>query len=366
MTRVRDLVSYMETLAPDNYAEEWDNVGLQVGKLDSEVKKVFLALTPSEKVLRNAQEKQVDMIVTHHPLFFKGFKHLRDDVPLGKVVYTLIEQKIALYSAHTNLDVAPDGVNDILGEYLGVEDMAVLKETYREKMYKMVVFVPNTHLTKVKEALFDEGAGNLGNYSECSWQVSGEMTYKANTFAKPFLGKRNERYHADENRLEVLVRGSLLSKVIETLNLVHPYEHIAYDIFEQAHLGISYGLGRIGRLKQPMNFKDYVQILADRFGLEKIKVVGENKRIETIAFCGGSGAEFIRLAKSQGADCYLTGDLKYHDGQLAEELGLNLIDLTHFASEKIVMDGLKRKLEEKFLDIDVYIDEDERDFFYWL
>ena len=115
-----------------------------------------------------------------------------------------------------------------------------------------------------------------------------------------------------------------------------------------------------------MNFKDYVQILADRFGLEKIKVVGENKRIETIAFCGGSGAEFIRLAKSQGADCYLTGDLKYHDGQLAEELGLNLIDLTHFASEKIVMDGLKRKLEEKFLDIDVYIDEDERDFFYWL
>ena len=160
----------------------------------------------------------------------------------------------------------------------------------------------NTKLEKVcqkKEALFDEGAGNLGNYSECSWQVSGEMTYKANTFAKPFLGKRNERYHADENRLEVLVRGSLLSKVIETLNLVHPYEHIAYDIFEQAHLGISYGLGRIGRLKQPMNFKDYVQILADRFGLEKIKVVGENKRIETIAFCGGSGAEFIRLAKSQ-------------------------------------------------------------------
>lgn len=366
MTRVRDLVSYMETLAPHNYAEEWDNVGLQVGKLDNEVKKVFLALTPSEKVLRNAQAKKADMIITHHPLFFKGIKHLSDELPLGKMVYTLIEQKMTLYSAHTNLDVAPGGVNDILGEYLGVDNMAVLKETYREKMYKMVVFVPSTHIMQVKEALFDEGAGNLGNYSECSWQVSGEMTYKANTFAKPFLGKREERYHTDEYRLEVLVRGSLLSKVIEVLNLVHPYENIAYDIFEQAHLGISYGLGRIGKLKQPMNFSNYVQTLVEKFNLEKVKVVGEDKKIETVAFCGGSGAEFIRLAKSRGADCYLTGDLKYHDGQLAEELGLNLVDLTHFASEKIVMHGLKRKLEGKFLDIDVYIDEEENDFFYWL
>lgn len=366
MTRVRDLVSYMETLAPYHYAEAWDNVGLQVGKLDSKVKKVVLALTPSESVLRHAQEKQVDMIITHHPLFFKGIKHLRDNTPLGQMVYTLIEQKIALYSAHTNLDVAPDGVNDILGEYLGVNNMSVLKETYREKIYKLVVFVPNTHLKQVKEALFDQGAGNLGNYSECSWKVSGEMTYKANMFAKPFLGKKEERYHANEDRLEVLVKESLLFKVIETLTIVHPYEHVAYDVFEQAHAGIGYGLGRIGKLKQPMNFKEYVQSLSDRFNLDKIKVVGENKRIETIAFCGGSGAEFIRLAKKQGADCYLTGDLKYHDGQLAEELGLNLIDLTHFASEKIVMYGLKRKLEKNFENIAVDIDEEERDFFYWI
>lgn len=365
MIELKQIVSALEKFAPSVYKEDWDNVGLQVGKPDKEVKTVFLALTPSQDVLLRAKEKKADLVICHHPLIFKGLKSVTTGSALGKAIYTLIENDMAFFCAHTNFDACEGGVNDILATYLGVETEAYLEKVYQETYYKLIVYVPSRHFEAVREALFLEGAGKLGEYSECSWKTYGEGSFKPSEKAKPFVcSEDGERHYEAEVRFEVIVPKTLKNKVLTALLKSHPYETPAYDLYLLEGVGRSYGIGKIGTLSQTMDFEAFALFVKEKLGLSQIKVVGDDKMISRVAFCGGSGASFINKAASLGADCYLTGDLKYHDGQLARELGLNLIDITHFSGEKIAMEGLKNYLEQTFPSLFIELDTEEKDFFY--
>lgn len=365
MVKLQDVVEALDRFAPPYYKEDWDNVGLHVGRMEKEVKKVFFALTPTQDVLLRAKAAKMDLVITHHPLIFKGLKALTNQTAEGRAIYTLIENDMALFCAHTNFDATEGGVNDILARYLKVTPEGYLEKVYQETYYKLVVYVPSSHFEVVREALFSEGAGKLGEYSECSWKTYGEGSFRPSEKAKPFVAsEEGERHYEAEVRFEVLVGERVLKKVIEALLKNHPYEVPAYDLYKLEGLGQSYGIGKIGSLLEPMGFSAYASFVKESLGLSSLKVVGEDKQISRVAFCGGSGASFIKKAASLGADCYLTGDLKYHDAQLAQELGLNLIDITHFNGEKIAMEGLKAYLKATFKSLELVIDTEEKDFFY--
>lgn len=365
MVKLKDIVTSLESFARPEYKEDWDNVGLQVGKKDKSIEKVFFALTPSEDVILRAKAQKADLVITHHPLIFKGISAITTQSALGKSIYTLIENEMALFCAHTNFDACEGGVNDLLAEKLEVKTKGYLEKVYQESYYKLIVYVPSSHFESVREGLFSAGAGELGEYSECSWKTYGEGSFKPSDKAKPFVSSLDgKRHYEPEVRFEVLVHQEKLDTVLKTLLEVHPYETPAYDLYKLERLGKSYGIGRIGTLEKKMCFSEYTKLVKARLGLSQVKVVGEDRELIRIAFCGGSGASFIKTAKALGADCYLTGDLKYHDAQMAKELGLNLIDITHFSGEKIAMEGLKRYLKEEFPSLDCILDTEESDFFY--
>ena len=367
MIRLKEIITFLDEFAPPFYKEDWDNIGLQVGQRDKVIEKIYLALTPSSDVIERAILAKANLIITHHPFIFKGIKSITDKDSLGKAIFQLIKNDVGLFSMHTNFDVTFGGVNDILADYLEVTDLEVLEKTYTEKIYKLVVYVPENYLEKVQEALFQNGAGNIGEYSECAFISKGKGSFKPSEKATPFISSGiGQRHYENEIRLECIVPSSKWQEVKEALLATHPYESVAYDLFLEEDKAYDYGIGRVGNLETPMLFNDYITLIKKKLKLDRVKAVGDNRLVRRIAFCGGSGSSLLTQAKKMNADCYVTGDLKYHDGQLAKEIGLNLVDITHFSSEKIAMIELKKLLENKFDDLLIEIDTEEKDFFYFI
>lgn len=356
MMKVKDIVNTMEHFAPAHLKEDWDNVGLQLGNPQAEVNRVMLALTPSEEVIQEAIEKQVDLLVTHHPFIFKGVKTLSTDTVIGAVARQCFQHDLALFCAHTNLDVTKGGVNDVLAERLGllkIEDFVTTQEVYKKKL---VVYVPVSHVEAVKEALFKVKAGNQGAYEACSWQTVGIGQFKPLEEANPYLGKKNELEQVEEVRLEVLVDADKLAITIEALLKAHPYEEVAYDVFDTLSQKQRESIGRIGYLKEPMILRSWLKQVKEALGCEVLTYTGdEEKIIQSLALCGGSAASYLKDAAKCGVDAYITGDVKYHDGQLAEELGVSLIDVGHFAGEQPVLTKLQEVLKQAHPALDVLI-----------
>ncbi|MGR6836320.1 Nif3-like dinuclear metal center hexameric protein [Syntrophomonas erecta] len=346
--RVKDLITIMNKHFPPCLAENWDNVGLQVGSYEQKVDKVLVALEVDREVAERAIAEGMDLIITHHPLIFKPLKCIVDNSFPGDVIQKLIKANISVFSAHTNLDAAPYGLSQLLAEYFALRNIEPLDKGSSEELFKLVVFVPTTHLEMVRAAVNKAGAGYIGNYSDCSFRMAGVGTFCPREGTHPFIGKQGVVEEVDEYRLETIVYQSDLSKVIRAMEAVHPYEEVAYDIYPLANQGRVFSLGRLGRLEKEIRVKDYADLVKEKLGVNNLRLVGDPQQlVKKVAVVSGAGASFIKRAAFRGADLLITGDVKYHEAREALELGLCVLDIGHQASEEMVVPYLAKLLDDE-------------------
>lgn len=348
MVQVKDIVTVMEEIAPQHLAENWDKVGLAIGNPESEVKKILVALDATKEVIAEAIEKKANMIITHHPmLLFQKMDSITSDTPLGNKIYKLIANDIAAFSAHTNLDIAKGGTNDVLAELIGLQNIELLEITEKEVLQKIVVYVPVSHEQIVREAMCQAGAGHIGKYSCCTFGTKGTGTFLPLEGTNPYLGEQGKLEFAEEVRLETIIPKTKTATVIKAMCQAHPYEEVAFDIYTVEQTGKAEGIGRIGTLPEAMEFSAFATMLKQKLGLGSIRLTGDpHKMIKTVGLCTGSGAEFLSLAQQKGADVYLTGDMKFHEAQKAVDTGICVADVTHYASEVLIVPVLQNILQQ--------------------
>lgn len=366
MLQVKDVIKVMETWAPLSLAESWDNPGLMVGHRDQVVKGILTTLDVTEEAIAYAIDHDCNLIISHHPFIFKGLKQVETNRGQGAMLASLIKHDIAVYSAHTNLDIAPGGLNDMLCQALGLEACSGFIARGDHKNYKLVTYVPTDYADAVRDALAAAGAGQIGNYSHCSFSAHGEGRFQLEEGAQPFIGQEGLLEVVREVRVETIVPAHRMKAVLEALEKAHPYEEVAYDVFALVEPRQVYTLGRTGNLPKEMNFQDFSKYLAQRLPQASLRFGGSKVDcIKRLALCSGAGAEFLEEAKRAGADAYITGDVKYHDAQKAKELGLLLVDAGHFGTEAMVAEGIKAKLEEELgQSLPIIANEIQKDFFF--
>ena len=341
------VVQYMEQLAPKHVAMEGDKIGLQLGSLQKEIRNVLVALDVNEEVVDEAIALEADLIVAHHAIIYRPLAHLQSDTPMGKVYEKLIKNDIAVYIAHTNLDVTDGGMNDWMAEVLGIENDDSLEDVHTDNLYKLVVFVPKDHHELVLQGMLNAGAGHIGNYSHCSFNIEGFGTFKPGEGTDPYIGSQGKLERVEEVRIETVVPHSLRSKVIQAMLKQHPYEEVAYDLYPMDLKGRTFGLGRVGKLTEPVTLRDFVQRVKERLDVPMVRVVGDLDRpIRKAAVLGGSGGRYWKSAQFRGADVLVTGDVDYHTAQDAWMAGVAIIDPGHNA-EKIMKPRVAAWLTEK-------------------
>ena len=331
--KIKEIISRIEEFAPLSYQENYDNAGIQVGNIDAEVDSVLLTLDITEEVLKEAIEKKAGLIISHHPLIFGGIKKLTGKNSSERIILEAIKNNIAIYSAHTNLDSTWNGVNVILAKKLGLENISVLKPV-SGTLKKLVTFVPSDHADKVREALFNAGAGQIGNYDSCSYNLEGNGTFRANEDASPFVGNVNELHTEKEVRIETIFPQHLKHKVVSALIKNHPYEEVAFDIYPLENDFGRQGIGAIGDLPEGVSEEEFLSLVKTKLNCQYIRHSPKSgKKIKKVAVCGGSGSFLIHDSIIKGASAFVTGDLKYH--QFAEpEDRLLLVDAGHFETER--------------------------------
>jgi dinuclear metal center YbgI/SA1388 family protein len=332
--KCQTIINFIEQLVPRRLAEDWDNVGLQIGDRTQEIRGIVVALDLEPQVVDEALAVGANLIITHHPVIFKPLKNIRADLTQGKMILNIIKNDISVYCAHTNLDSAAQGVNQVLAELLKLEKIKVLNPDKAENLFKVVIFVPESHLEPVRSAMAEAGAGWIGNYSDCSFFVRGTGAFKATPGCSPFTGEVGTLEQTPEVRLETIVTEKQINKVVKAAIAAHPYEEAAYDVYPLANHVNELGLGRVGDLRSPVSLVDFMELVKNSLNVSTVKYTGDSHAIvRKIAVCGGSGAGLIHKAAFAGVDVLLTGDVKYHEAQEAKALGLNLVDAGHFATE---------------------------------
>ncbi|SNB47804.1 Nif3-like dinuclear metal center hexameric protein [Geobacter sp. DSM 9736] len=345
--KVSDILGIIDKLAPFYLSEGWDNAGLQLGDPAAEAGKIMVSLDPGADAINAAIAGHCNLLLTHHPLFFSPIKKLSTADTLGRIAINALKNDLSVISLHTNYDIAEGGLNDLLAQRLGVHDVEPLKSTGAEELAKLAVFVPRGHEERVLESLF-RFSGFIGNYSECSFRVEGAGTFKPLSGARPFIGEVGMREEVDEVRVEVLLRKQDLASAIKSLKSVHPYEEPALDVYPLLNQGKARGLGRVGKLLQPMTLDAFAARVKELLCLDGLRLVGDTGRpVRKVALCGGSGMSVLRAARFCGADVLVTGDIKYHEAREAEALGIALIDAGHFGTERIMVQGVAEKLVDE-------------------
>ncbi|WP_332690961.1 Nif3-like dinuclear metal center hexameric protein [Halalkalibacter lacteus] len=340
------LIQHFETWSPKSLAVEGDKNGLMIGTLNKPIKKVMIALDVLEGVIDEAIDSEVDLIVAHHPLLFRPLKKIDVTSPHGRIVAKAIKHDITIYAAHTNLDVAKGGVNDMMAEALHLQNIEVLSPTQTRSLKKIVVFVPETHIEPVREAMNIAGAGHIGNYSHCTFNSKGQGTFMPEEGTNPFIGKQGALEFVDEIKVETIIPSYLQNKVIQAIMKAHPYEEPAYDVYPLDNKGEVVGLGRIGKLEQSMKLADFAEQVKQAFDVNGARVVGDlTTEVQKVAVLGGDGNKYIKDAIFKGADVIVTGDVYYHVAHDAMMDGLNIIDPGHNV-EKIMKNGVKAFFEQ--------------------
>ncbi|PLR76983.1 Nif3-like dinuclear metal center hexameric protein [Bacillus sp. V3-13] len=352
-----EVIQMFETFSPKSLAMEGDKVGLQIGRLNKPVENVMIALDVLEEVVDEAIEKNVQLIIAHHPLIFRPLQKIATDTYQGAVIEKLIKHEIAVYAAHTNLDVAIGGVNDMLAEALGLENTELLFPTYENKLKKLVVFVPEENAADVREALGTAGAGAIGAYSHCSYSSSGTGRFLPGAGTNPHIGRHGTLEAVPEARIETVYPETIEKKVLGAMLKAHPYEEVAYDIYPLENKGELLGLGRVGYIEETTleEFARHVKTVLD---VPAVRVAGNlNTKVKKIAVLGGDGNKYINHAKFKGADVYVTGDMYYHTAHDAMMMGLNIVDPGHNV-EKVMKQGtatvLTRLSREKGYAINIF------------
>jgi dinuclear metal center YbgI/SA1388 family protein len=357
-TTVADIIALMEKIAPAYLAEDWDNPGLQVGRRDRVVKKIRIALDPLPQVIEQACSDGVNLLITHHPLIFKPLKSVDLSTPIGRIVDITVRHQLAVFSAHTNLDSASGGINDVLASLIGLKDIRVLSKMQESPKVKLVVYVPADYEMQVLNALFEAETEKIGEYSCCSFRHPGTGTFKPGDAANPFIGKRGEVSHVNEVRIECLVPKADIHRVIRHIRASHPYEAMAYDVYPLTDTGESaQGLGRIGTLETDMTLADLAMLAKKNLNLTFLKIVGEpNMPVRKAALCSGGGSSLMKDFFRSDAQVYISGDLRYHDALDALAAGRALLDVGHFSSEHIMVNILAEQLKERLASTDVEVD----------
>lgn len=339
-TNGQQIISLFEQWAPKSLAVEGDSVGLQIGTLNKPVSKVLVTLDVNPKVVQEAIELDCQLIIAHHPPIYRKMKNMRTDLPQGKMIEQLIKHDIAVYAAHTNLDIATGGVNDLLANALQLENVEILEPTTADKLMKLAVFTPKESTEQVRKALASAGAGQIGDYTDCSFISQGEGRFQPSGDADPYIGQANKLSIVEEDKIEVVLPSAIKNRVLKALLTTHPYEEPAYDLFEMNLEVNEKGLGRVGTLPNPVNLADYAQTVKKQLQVPFVRVVGElDKPVQKIAVLGGDGNKYIQTAKRAGADVLITGDLYFHVAQDAEAIDLAVIDPGHHI-EQIMKKGV--------------------------
>jgi dinuclear metal center YbgI/SA1388 family protein len=365
-----EVIQLFESMYPKHLAVDGDKIGLQIGALNKTVQHVLIALDVTETVVDEAIEKGCNLIIAHHPLIFHPLKSIQTDKPYGRIIEKCLKYDIAVYAAHTNVDVAKGGVNDLLAEALGLTDTEVLVPTYEDKLKKLVVFVPSSHVDAVRQALGDSGAGHIGNYSYCTFNSLGTGTFLPLEGTNPYIGTQGKLEHVDEVKIETIIPASMQRTVVKAMLAAHPYEEVAYDIYPLENSGEVLGLGKIGKISEEMTLEQFAQYVKERLDVKGVRVVGNlQDKVRKVAVLGGDGNKYIKQAKMRGADVYVTGDLYYHVAHDAMMLGLNVVDSGHNV-EKVMKTGvqaqLQKKAEEKKFAVSVHASDIHTDPFFFL
>lgn len=344
---IKQVIDTLEELAPLNYAEDFDNVGLLVGNANNEVKGILVTLDTLENVVDEAIAKKCNLIVSFHPIIFGGLKKITGANYVQRVVIKAIQHDIAIYSMHTALDNNNKGVNAKICEILGLQNTSILiPQTGTIK--KLTTYVPQAHAEALKTALFNAGAGNIGNYSNCSFTMDGTGSYQANTGANPYMGKIGETHYESESQISLTYAKANEQKVLAALFSNHPYEEVAYEVQTLENKNQNIGMGMVGNLEKSMAEEEFFDFLKEKMNVSCIRHSNFlDKKITKVAVLGGSGSFAISAAMSANADVFVTSDLKYHQFYEAEGKIL-LADIGHYETEQftknLLVDYLTKKI----------------------
>lgn len=345
--QIKDVLQYLEQQIPLAYAEDFDNVGLLVGNKNNTLKGILVSLDTLEAVVDEAIQKKCNLIISFHPIIFKGLKQLTGNTYVQRTVEKAIKHDISIYAIHTALDNHSLGVNNMICEQLGLINRKILIPQ-SSTIKKLTTYVPQAQAESVRESLFNEGAGSIGKYSHCSFSTSGKGSFKANDDANPFVGKKGKTHFEDEVQLNITYQKHLEPKILKSLFEHHPYEEVAYEIETLENENQDIGIGMLGEFEQPKSINETLKFIKTKFNPNMLRHSRPHKKqIKRIAVLGGSGAFGISHALSHKADLFMTADLKYHDFFRAENK-ITLVDVGHYESEQYTKELIHALLQKKF------------------
>ncbi len=356
MVKIKDILQFVEKIAPLSYQEEYDNAGLLVGNLDQDLFGILICLDSTEEVIDEAIKFKCNLIISHHPIIFKGLKTITGKNYIEKVIIKAIKHDIAIYALHTNLDNINHGVNKKICDQLNLVDPKILMPKTGNQM-KLVTFIPRKNTRDVLDAIHAAGAGILGDYNHCSFRVGGTGSFMPGEMAHPHIGKKNKLEEVDEDRIEVIFPRYKTNDILNALKSSHPYEEVAYYLQDLKNEDAEVGAGMIGNLQVELGLEDFLLFLKESMQISLVKYAPSKKlRIKKVAVCGGSGSFLISTALSTGADAFITADLKYHDFFNGEGKIL-IADIGHYESEVFTKELIYELLNKKFSNIALRLSE---------
>ena len=362
---IRNITNYIEEIAPLDFAEDFDNVGLLVGQYTTKVSGVLVTLDTLEETVDEAIAKNCNLIVSFHPIIFGGLKKINGNSYVERVVLKAIKNDIAIYATHTALDNSKNGVSAKMCEILGLINNKILIPK-KGIIKKLTTYVPLNNAKALRTALFDAGAGNIGNYDNCSFNVYGDGTYKGNEHSKPILGEKGKLHTEKETKISIVYESKDESKILKSLQVNHPYEEVAYEIVSTENIHQNIGMGMIGELSSEMDEKEFLLFLKKTMQTDCVRHSNFiNKKIKKVAVLGGSGSFAISNAKRAGADAYVSADFKYHEFFKAEN-SILLADIGHYESEQFTKNLLVDYLTKKFSNFAVILSEKSTNPIYYI
>lgn len=353
---LKNIIAELEKFAPLSYQESYDNCGLLTGNKDQEISGALLCLDCTEAILEEAIQKKCNLIVAHHPIIFGGLKKLNGSNYVERTVIKAIQNNIAIYACHTNLDNVKLGVNKKIADKLGLINTQILSPK-KMLLKKLVTFVPSSHFEKVRESLFNAGAGNIGNYDKCSFALEGIGSFKGNENSNPFIGEKGKLSLEKETRLELIFESVNEQQIITALKQNHPYEEVAFDIYQLENTYQNIGSGMTGELETPISENDFLEKLKLIFKVKFIKHTPLlNKLIKKVSLCGGSGSFLLKNAIHSKSDIYISSDFKYHEFFDAENQIL-IADIGHYETEQFTPEIFYEIISNKFPTFASYLTE---------
>ncbi|MFK7757594.1 MAG: Nif3-like dinuclear metal center hexameric protein [Flavobacteriales bacterium] len=344
--KLKEIIKSLEELAPPMYQESYDNSGLIVGNVELEVRGAIISLDATEEVVQEAIDKGVNLVIAHHPIVFKGLKKFNGSNYVERCIIKAIKHDVAIYAIHTNLDNVRQGVNEKISDLLNLNDKRILAPK-PDLLKKMVFFCPADAVQDVKSAIYRAGAGTIGNYDQCSFSVLGEGTFRPLNGANPAKGIIGKLDSSEELRVEIIVERHRVSSAEWALKKAHPYEEVAYEIYDVRNEHSRIGSGMVGTISQEVSLEEFLKMVKTTFKAGCIKYTEFSKPIKTVAVCGGAGGFLLAKAKSAGADVFITSDYKYHEFFDAEG-EIAILDIGHYESEQFTKELIMEYVIKKF------------------